>query len=66
MAIEKNRNPRRPFDMAVSDYCETGNDLIWKKHMGDQEKPENWSIERYSWYLTRRRRRYYKKPKRRG
>jgi len=40
--------------MAVSDYCKTGNDLLWKKHMGDREKPENWDIERYDWYLTRR------------
>jgi hypothetical protein len=30
MAVENNRNPRRPFDMAVSDYCDTSNDLLWK------------------------------------
>jgi hypothetical protein len=57
MEIEKGRNPRRPFDMAVSDYCATGNDLLWKKHMGDQEKPQNWDIEHYRWYLTKRKRR---------
>jgi hypothetical protein len=64
MAIANNKNPRRPFDIAVSDYYETGNDLLWKKHMGDQEKPKNWDIERYSWYLTRQRPKYLKKRKR--
>jgi hypothetical protein len=33
MALENGKNPKRPFDMAVSDYCDTGNDLLWKKHM---------------------------------
>jgi len=64
MAIENGKNPRRPFDMAVSDYCKTGNDLIWKKHMGDQEKPANWDIERHWWYLTKRRPWYLNKRKR--
>ena len=41
MAKKRKRNKRRPFDMAVSDYHE-GNDLLWKKFMGDQEKPEDW------------------------
>jgi hypothetical protein len=65
MAVDHNRDPRRPFDVAVSDYCDTGNDLIRKKHMGEQEKPENWNMECYSWYLTRRKPRNLKKPKRR-
>ena len=65
MAIENGKNPKRPFDMAVSDYCDTGNDLLWKKHMGDQEKPKNWDIERYSWYLTKRKPPYLRKRKRR-
>ena len=65
MAVDNDRNPRRPFDMAVSDYCDTGNDLLWKKHMGDKEKPENWDIERYHWYLTKQRPPYLKKRKRR-
>jgi hypothetical protein len=65
MARENNRNPRRPFGMAVSDYCDTGNDLLWKKHMGDKEKPRNWDIERYSWYLTRQKPPYSRKRKRR-
>ena len=49
-AIENNKDPRRPSDIASSDYYQNGNDLLWKKHMGDQEKPENWDIDRYSWY----------------
>ena len=65
MAIDHGKNPKRPFDVAVSDYYHTGNDLLWKKHMGDQEKPENWDIERYPWYLTKRRPSYLKKRKRR-
>lgn len=28
--------------MAVSDYFQ-GNDLLWKKLYGDQEKPADWS-----------------------
>jgi hypothetical protein len=50
MAIEKGRNPKRPYDMAVSDYSTTGNDLLWKKHMGDQPKPQNWQLKRYPFY----------------
>jgi hypothetical protein len=50
MAIENGKNPKRPYDMAVSDYCNTGNDLLWKKYMGDQPKPQNWKMKRYSWY----------------
>jgi hypothetical protein len=44
--------------MAVSDYYHHGNDLLWKKHMGDQEKPQNWTMVNYPWY--------FKKPKREG
>jgi hypothetical protein len=42
MAKRRRRNRRRPFDMAVSDYHQ-GNDLLWKKLYGDQEKPAGWS-----------------------
>jgi len=56
MALDHNKNPGRPFDMAVSDYYHHGNDLLWKKHMGDQEKPQNWEMVYYPWY--------YPKPKR--
>ena len=42
LAKQRKRNKRRPGDMAVSDYFQ-GNDLLWKKHMGDQEKPADWS-----------------------
>ena len=41
MAKQRKRNERRPFDMAVSDYCQ-GNDLLWKKLYGDREKPTDW------------------------
>ena len=41
MAKQRKKNKRRPFDMAVSDYCQ-GNDPLWKKFMGDQQKPEDW------------------------
>ena len=46
----------RPFDMAVKDYYRTGNDLLWKKHRGDQEKPANWDMGFYSWYFTKQKR----------
>ena len=42
MAKKRKKNRRRPFDMALSDY-HNGNDLLWKKLMGDQEKPADWS-----------------------
>jgi hypothetical protein len=42
MAKKRKKNKGRPFDMAVSDYCQ-GNDLLWKKLYGDQEKPADWS-----------------------
>ena len=42
MAKQRKKNQRRPFDMAVSDYHD-GNDLLWKKLYGDQEKPADWS-----------------------
>jgi hypothetical protein len=57
MALEQNKNPERPFDMAVSDYYHTGHDLLWKKHMGDKEKPENWQLYRYRWYDRKQKRR---------
>jgi len=41
MAKQRKQNERRPFDMAVSDYCQ-GNDLLWQKFYGDREKPEDW------------------------
>lgn len=56
MAVENNMNPDRPFDMAVSDYWHTGNDLLWKKHMGDQEKPKNWERGDYPWYFRKKNR----------
>jgi hypothetical protein len=40
MAAER-KNNKRPFDMAVGDYMD-GNDLLWKKLMGDQKKPDGW------------------------
>lgn len=54
MARERDMNPDRPFDTAVKDYYHTGNDLLWKKYMGDQEKPADWKIHHYPWYLTKR------------
>ena len=42
MAKQRKWNERRPFDMAVSDYCH-GNDLLWQKLYGNQEKPADWS-----------------------
>ena len=41
LAKERKMNPRRPYDVAVSDYFD-GNDLLWKKLHGDQQKPEDW------------------------
>jgi hypothetical protein len=41
MAKQRKWDPRRPFDMAVSDYHD-GNDLLWQKFYGDREKPEDW------------------------
>jgi hypothetical protein len=63
MAIEQNKNPKRPSDIASKDYYHTGNDLLWKKHMGIQEKPENWDMNDYSWYLNRTAKRRGKKPR---
>jgi hypothetical protein len=45
MAKQMRKNPRRPFDMAVSDYHD-GNDLLWQRFYGDQEKPADWSWDR--------------------
>jgi hypothetical protein len=42
MAKQRKKNQRRPFDMAVSDYCQ-GNDLLWQKLYGEQEKPADWN-----------------------
>lgn len=44
MAKQRKKNERRPFDMAVFDYCQ-GNDLLWQKLYGSQEKPADWSWE---------------------
>ena len=44
MAKRRKRNPRRPGDLAHSDYCQ-GNDLLWQKFYGDREKPADWSWE---------------------
>ena len=41
MAKQRKLDPRRPFDMAVSDYHD-GNDLLWQKFYGDREKPADW------------------------
>jgi len=38
---------------AVKDYYHTGNDLLWKKHMRDQEKPANWDMGYYPWYCKK-------------
>jgi hypothetical protein len=57
MAVDQDKNPGRPFDMAVSDYYHHGNDLLWKKHMGDQAKPKNWDMGFYPWYYKKRNRR---------
>ena len=65
MALEQNKDPRRPFDIASSDYYHNGNDLLWKKHMGDQQKPENWKMERYSWYFNPNAQPRVHKPKQR-
>ncbi|HLO13597.1 MAG TPA: hypothetical protein VK206_02135 [Anaerolineales bacterium] len=56
MAMDHNKNPGRPFDMAVSDYYHHGNDLLWKKHMGGQEKPKNWDMFHYAWYFKKQNR----------
>jgi hypothetical protein len=42
MAKKRKKNKRRPGDMAVSDYFQ-GNDLLWQKFYGDQEKPADWN-----------------------
>ena len=57
MAEANNMNPERPFDMAVKDDYHTGNDLLWKKHRGDQEKPKNWNLDYYPRYVTKAKRR---------
>jgi hypothetical protein len=57
-AVEWGMNPKRPFDAAVKDYTHGGEDLLWKKHMGDQPKPSNWKRRYYPWYFPA-------KPKRR-
>jgi hypothetical protein len=62
MAVDHNKNPGRPFDMAVSDYYHHGNELLWKKHMGDQEKPKNWNMGFYPWYYKQRSRARKRRP----
>ena len=54
MAVARDMNPKRPFDVAVKDYRHGGEDLLWKKHMGEQKKPENWNMYHYSWYFPDR------------
>ena len=54
MAVARDMNPKRPFDVAVKDYRHGGEDLLWKKHMGEQKKPENWNMYHYSWYFPAR------------
>ena len=56
MAVDQDKNPGRPFDTAVSDYYHHGNDLLWKKHMGDLEKPTNWRMGFYPWYFKKQNR----------
>ncbi len=56
MALDHDKNPGRPFDMAVSDYYHHGNDLLWKKHMGDQPKPKRWDMDHCVWYCTKAKR----------
>jgi len=56
MAVDHDMNPGRPFDMAVKDYYHNGNDLLWKKHMGNQEKPANWKMYGYEWYFKKQKR----------
>ena len=55
-AIENDMDPERPFDMAVKDYYHTGNDLLWKKHRADQEKPKNWDMDYYPRYVNKQKR----------
>ena len=54
MATARGMNPKRPFDVAVKDYRHGGEDLLWKKHMGEQEKPEHWNMYHYPWYFPAR------------
>jgi hypothetical protein len=42
MAKQSKRHQRRPFDVAVSDYCQ-GNDLLWQKFYGNRENPTDWT-----------------------
>ena len=56
LALDLGMNPKRPFDAAVSDYYHHGNDLLWKKHMGDREKPQNCDLRRYPWYARKQKR----------
>jgi hypothetical protein len=48
MALDHDKNPGRPFDMTVSDYCRTGNDLLWKKHMATRRnrRTGTWTVTR--------------------
>ena len=63
MALERGMNPTRPFDTAVSDYYHNGNDLLWKKHKGDQPKPGNWKMSHYPWYYVPEKRRTKKRKR---
>ena len=65
MAIEQNKNPKRPSDIAFKYYFHNGLDLLWQKHMGNQEKPENWNMDDYPWYPKTEAKPKGKKTKRR-
>jgi len=43
-AKKSKRSKGRPYDMALADYHH-GNDMLWIKLYGDQEKPEGWTWE---------------------
>src|SRR5687767_14878430 len=67
MALERDMDPKRPFDVAVQDYRHGGEDLLWKKHMDDQPKPHNWNMYHYAWYFPpREKSNRQRQPARRG
>jgi hypothetical protein len=41
MAAKSKRHKSWPFDLAPLDYFQ-GNDLLWQKLHGDQERPDDW------------------------
>ena len=44
MAKKSQQSKGRPYDMALADDHH-GNDMLWIKLYGDQEKPEGWTWE---------------------